>query len=1152
MYKGVIVALLLVILIGNVVYADILIEESPIIFDFDQGTHYNTRVVENHLELEYSGSYASSGYWTSPIFYVNSEAALWNYMQGDANWDEFGLELLTENYDFEDPDDSMWHWWSLSPSQDCSVSHQGCSFRLDIDTEPPYQDAVFMSHIAGNQPESAQHNIFRTEYDDVIHWAFWARTDMKYGRITPKLRFLNKQGTLFTGVDKRGVIDEYELSPQSGSSFRQYAGEFRMDEILPDAVNEYYGSVVLEIRNIVDFARIETPPIQSKLWVDDFHVFKDSRIKIQARNSKNYECTDWSDWSDARLLYNIMIAAPASVSKCIQFKINLYRIGADNSPKLNSLELSFSEAFDFTRPWEDILPAVFDWNGTPVYEKDPVSIGADGELFNDASGKPVKFYSLNIEPYFWAFWHNENERYTDETFANYLCNYAEKYGFNMIKFRIGGGEPPTGPDGQLDRYEDFFNTCKEKGIYFFIMPSPMPYVDHLLGHDFYAPDGAYWSGGGYGGPAMFTCDEAIDGFKEYFDIVLNHDFETPSGTTTIREDPAFVLTELMNEVTLYEGWYFNKLDGILNDPDTDNSVIQEVAPYFANKLRLNFNEWLLDKYTDYADLEISWGQSAFFGEEDGCVTGYGDFDRCNISIINYSYSWHWPDHYRKRIIDTSDYILYKEEYFYNELTGYIESNSNFLVSGGKPHWGPEAGLYASDEVLTISDSHPYGTTGDRDQENYLYFYMPTDDLISDYYRYLSPKHRPFANQPNTASETTYIGFSPHAAEYMLIPLLLGSQGKDLISLHSLSLTKGESSPEFRPRITDFTLQFDIPAVALQPTASRLYRRDLEKLPSKQIYLTRQSTINHYLQRAAPDFIGFADPGNLLKYTIEWGSMQHTEDYIDPELEQAINHPYIFENNDFTYNIEDRQVLITTDGTECAIGNYDGSSEDVGFLEFTINQEQGEQTYTICVSSLDDLSLEESEDILLTLVAHADNSKHMWDTYHRRAWCHECNHPTYNYWGIDPTWLAAVDTDITLNIDANVTIYPLTSNGQRNYIQTMYIQPDNGKVSFTAGSHNTPWYEIIIRVESGKPIEIEGNVTDCIDDDDICPENCTFINDNDCPVECIDDDDVCPDGCNATNDNDCLLECIDDDDVCPEGCNATNDNDCLLECIDDDD
>ncbi len=72
---------------------------------------------------------------------------------------------------------------------------------------------------------------------------------------------------------------------------------------------------------------------------------------------------------------------------------------------------------------------------------------------------------------------------------------------------------------------------------------------------------------------------------------------------------------------------------------------------------------------------------------------------------------------------------------------------------------------------------------------------------------------------------------------------------------------------------------------------------------------------------------------------------------------------------------------------------------------------------------------------------------------------------------------------------------------------------------------------------------------CQNNDNQCPADCNYTNDNDCE-QCINNDNTCTHGCDYINDNDCA-QCVDGDSVCSAGCDYSNDNDCAQQCIDND-
>ncbi|MFC2143707.1 hypothetical protein ACFLQN_04890, partial [Candidatus Aenigmatarchaeota archaeon] len=1088
----VIVLFTLVILSGTT-YADVLLQESPFNIEdyFNEGTHVNTRVINDHLELEYSGSYVSSGYWISPVFYISGDA-LWNHMEGNANWDEFGLNLI-ENGGFEEDPEELWSTWG-EHEWDCSRSNSGsCSYLARVTEGSP--QGLFRSNVVyDGWTVLEHHNTFPVTNNDIIHFTARIHIDVPQGLLKPSIETIRTpNGMNFYKTNYYKKIDKFHFGTKT-NNFIKLQGRFDLTDVIPEDSYDYYSYPQIIFDNQGEYAP------ERKMWIDDILIFKDSRIIIQARTSSEPDCSGMQSWSTRpeTLLYNNEISVPAPISKCIQFKINLERIRVDKSPELDSLEATYSGAFDFTRPVPDITNAIFTKQNPSVDEMGPISLGTDGELYFDQTGEKLRLFGFQGDHI-----QDEGEFSDPEEYANYVCSFAEKYGYNLIKWHNGGSTEETILTN-LERHEPFVRVCREKGIYFFYRFTPLKYLDYHLNHNI--------KSGGFDGPVEFTNDTIIEYYKNYVDIVLNYEYE--SGMT-IGEDPAFIFSELMNEVTLLTGWRHDKLDGIPNGEEDSLPNFRDISPHYSDNLRELFNQWVREKYPTYDELMITWG-NAFIAEDGDCTRYPGP--ECNLVILLYS-EYGYQESYKRRVNDLIEFLIQREEHFYTEMKNYIQSRSHMLVAGGKAFWGLDPTIEASNEVLDLIDKHPYGASGKSywtAEGNYMTISnFPLIRSVNTNYL----KKPDFAGSAFVAGETAYNPFSEHIAEYMMTPLLGANGGWDGIVLFMLQMDLESWWDD--GKMGSFILAHASPVTAMQPVASRLFRRDMQPAPTKEVYMTRQSARNYDLY--PPFYTGYKDPANQFEQNIVWGSMNHTEDIL-PNVPIHLSPPYQPDTNTFIYDIENRRVLITTDGTVGAFGDYDASSEDLDFMEFTINQKQGLPTYGIFLTSLDDLSLEESNDMLLTVIGNADNSNHIWDAYHVKSICDDCAPPM----GSGPVMMSEIDATITLDIDANVTVYPLNKYGQKNILMAFPVEPNNGKVSFTVGSHRTPWYNVVV-FDGGGAYEPEVNVTDCIDDDDICPENCTFINDNDCPVECIDDDDICPEGCNATNDNDCLLECIDDDD-----------------------
>ncbi|MBU1975015.1 MAG: hypothetical protein KKG59_01280 [Nanoarchaeota archaeon] len=1047
-----IVVVLLLVVLANYTYAAdmVTLDTSPVDVEnyFPEGAggdHVNTEFVDGRLQL-IDGR--DQGWWDSPIFHVDEPdlRGFWNHMEGSSNWDEFGLNLIDNGGMEQDPDD-LWWFGSLTGQDnylwDCSHARSGsCSFQaIETDKWPSnFRSRVVFNAINTWNVDEAN-NVFPVDNGEIVHFIARIHTDIPQGDIRPSLESIRAlTGTQNFGRTNKNVMrSDIRLSSKT-SDFIDLQVEFRLDDVYPDTdLYDYYGYPQLSFNGVGPYVE------DRKFWIDDIKVFKDSRIKIQARWSNEEDCSGMQSWYSRpeRLLYDNEINVPSPVTKCIQFRVKLYKINSGpftgNTLWLEKLNFTFSKAYDFTRPEPDTISADFTQPAIPVSELGPVSLDeSDGEMYFDQSGEQVRFYGFQSPYYAWT----DPDFGDKQVFADYMCNYAEKYGFNMIKFPMGIDDTQAEIENIIRYHEPMIELCEEKGVYFFFRFTPLKYLHTKLGNQFC--DSTFC------GPVEFTDDAVIPHFKDYIDIVLNYELDDG---TPIGERESFIMSEIMNEVSLVVGWRHDKLDGVNGATTLDN--FPDISPYYANSLRELFNEWLWEKYPTYAELTTAW-DDMFVPEDGNCNAATYEshnLEECELQILLYS-EYFFLEECDPRMDDILEFLIQREEYLYTEIANHIESNSHMIMAGGKPFWGIDPAGEAGMEVLKLIDGHPYGNTQDSfwtDDETYLLLTNQPLMRRPDMNYVNSPR---FAKSAYVAGETAYSPFSENVAEYMLTSIIGANSGWDASILFMMKLNR-----EYWQKYTmhGFSLQYQAPVVAMQPVSSRLFRRDMQTGETKKMYMTRETTKNYDLM--SPFYHGYKDPANQFIYNIVWESMKHTSDILPAVPDNQVP-PYQSSSGDFVYDIENRRVKVTTDMTKGIVGDYDGYSEDVGFMSVDIEQVQGTPSIAIFITSLDDIQLTQSKEMLLTAVSNADNSDHIWDHYHRRAECEGCNSPN----GVPPVWMGSIDAQITIQGSDPIIVHPLNINGQKGP-GAFIVNPVDDQLTFQiSGEFKTPWYIIEVQDE----------------------------------------------------------------------------------------
>jgi hypothetical protein len=1050
------------VLFAQPLYAvNIPLAQSPLHLEeyYNQGTYAGTNAYSGALELNAG---LDQGTWYSPVFYVDNKA-LWNTMEGEANWDAFGLNLISRGGAEEADATSYWFFSRNGVPELSANAHSGSrSFLLRPSLGFTYAQFSSATGIGGTTNCVADpKNIFPIGSDSV-HTIFWVKSDLKHSEASPLMLYL------FYDADQQKYcrISHWTLPitsivPQMTAGFQRYQAEFNMTEDERPANAEYAAF-------LFPFGASHINGPQESLLIDDIIIFRDSRIKIRARTANNAGCTDFGPLSDVRLLYANLIAVPAPVARCIQFQITLNRnTDTGISPSLTALNMTFARAFDFTRPDFDRAPAVFSKTSVNSRSRGFVKVNKNGDMYFEGTGEPARFYGLQVEavglqktPLTQDM--DGNGFIDGADYGHALCSYMEKYGMNMIKFYIQGGSSTSdGLDEETlirrnltEWYSKFIPACESHGVYFFLrLVNPLYLDEHLpdVEHD-----------GGFIGPIGYTDEEAAHVEQDYQDLILNFDM----GGWTIKDDPAFVFFELTNEETLVFGWHQNAIDG--KDPNP-NIQPREISITWANRLRHHFNVFIREKYPTYADMYTAWnvpGDTPPFSINDGpCSSAtYTNEQICNLSIITYQEAgWNM---FSKRRLDTVDFLIKREEDYYADMRRHIQDpetglGSHLLIAGGKPLLDtPDSAV--STEQLDIVDMHLYGNGiehwGAAENWSIRISNKPIIQNWRDAFVQRSMQMR-FKGKPFFLGETEYPPFGGNAPELIVQPILLSYLGVD--GTIQFIYAKDYSDA----RMSLLGIPYEAPYAALAPTASRIFTRRDAGQPGSNITINLSRLVSlDFLGDSwnykRPFYASWFDPAYLFIYNIQWESMNATTT-IPPPLLPDLTPPYISDTGTVRYDIRNRRVVLDSPFTEGVVGNYDGEEATIGRLSFAMQEKQGYPTIALFLTSLDDTQpLATSSSLLLTAVGSATNSRMIWSTYHTRASkCADCQ-PSPSPFGTAPVWMGTVESQITLTTENAIRITPLDNKGAKKEDQAFIVAPTAGRATFSIGTpYDTPWYLI---------------------------------------------------------------------------------------------
>ncbi len=220
--------------------------------------------------------------------------------------------------------------------------------------------------------------------------------------------------------------------------------------------------------------------------------------------------------------------------------------------------------------------------------------GADVRFENAAS--TIRFWGINAGP----------DRKSPEEMLQ-AARWFRKHGINLVRQHtvidaVGLlNERGEFNAERLDRYDRWFATLKEQGIY---TTWSVIYPHHgafLQRHDvepelFAELDRLDEQHDGNRGPIVvndyINLDRSLqDVALKYFEKLLTH--VNPYTGLAYRDDPALAFLETQNESNVF----FHTLNGL-----RDNN-----SPLFAQRMRRGFHEFVIDKYGDQAAVLAAWG-----------------------------------------------------------------------------------------------------------------------------------------------------------------------------------------------------------------------------------------------------------------------------------------------------------------------------------------------------------------------------------------------------------------------------------------------------------------------------------------------------------------------------------------------------------------
>ena len=236
---------------------------------------------------------------------------------------------------------------------------------------------------------------------------------------------------------------------------------------------------------------------------------------------------------------------------------------------------------------------------------------------------------------------------------------------------------------QLDKLDYFISELKKAGIY--------TDLNLNVGRTFRKDDGVpEYEALGFAKAVTLFDDHIIELQKEYARQLLTH-VNPYTGNAYINE-PAIIVMEIVNENSLVEAWFDNRLLGLKTA--SNNTTWMDIPPYYGTELTMKYNNWLKQNMSpsDIEKIEKEAGVKP--GEEIPRLTPE-EFDIAS----------------QLRFYSEAEFIITTERNFYTGMYDFLKNElkvkSLIIANSDHNHWRNGYALLSNTSLLDVVDGHVY-------------------------------------------------------------------------------------------------------------------------------------------------------------------------------------------------------------------------------------------------------------------------------------------------------------------------------------------------------------------------------------------------------------------------------------------------------------
>ena len=629
--------------------------------------------------------------------------------------------------------------------------------------------------------------------------------------------------------------------------------------------------------------------------------------------------------------------------------------------------------------------------------------------------------------------------------APVVAAHLARFGVNCVRFHfldsnwsaslfVRGSDNTRSLDpNQLDTLDCFVAELKKRGIY--------TNLNLNVGRTFRKGDGVkdheYLS---FAKVVNYFDEQILTLHKEYARQLLTH--RNPYTGNEYRHEPAVAIVELVNENSIVEAWFSDRLLG--NNTQKNPGTWTDITAAYAEDLTKQYNDWLRDTLSpeDLSQLRRS--------------AGVADGDP--VPRLNKA---QFKDAPAKRFHTEAAFYMHLEHVYFKDMYDYLKKNLGVrsLIAGTSDHNHYNSGypLLDSTSQCDIIDGHVYwqhpnyttdSKTGKRG------FSIGNTPMVNDPLNstVVQLARTPVAGKPYTVSEINHPFPNEYACEGIGILAAYASfHDWDGIFLYTF---EHKAAADWGPRMpSHFEIQPDpVKMTNIAAGACLFLRGDVQ--PAKEtLYRSYSPEEVRESIRLASSQRAFFTPGfnpalALTHATRIQGFDKSAGTYPSLDERDAI----ISDTDQLTwYSGRQKPGLVTVDAdrTQAIIGFAKRAGKPLSHLAATIENE----FCSVVLTSLEDKPISQANRLLLVTTARSANTGMTWND----------KRTTLTDWGTEPTLIEPVRGAVVLRgIERakRIEAVPLGS-GAQPIGEPISLEKTQDGYRVPIGDPVTPWYLIRI-------------------------------------------------------------------------------------------